>query len=924
MAFVSTVHCSRFRLYETCGAQRLIAFSVRWRSLKRCRLRPVCELSSDGQLEPRRNPLNKADDSSEGQERSESERSQWTEEARRQWPEYEPGFVPRSRNDLDAEEYPMSTPGDSSGGAGIAAGYVTGSREVIHDPVVVSRRELLYAVISIAIIVTGILGTVYRRSLRWFSLAGVFGSLRRRYPPPNANLREFMMECEAGAGPVAPALQHCYYIQWLGGASSALEAAPGHCTGKKLLVLLLWRATDSGTGAALDVLENLRPYMDFIDIVCMHTPKFDGERPPRFVQLSAKYHEMNFPYGADVSLRLWRDLGVTVWPTAVVLSPRSKRVLFAFEGYRALPRILLCVRAAIDFYFPRRVATQPPPEPSLRSEQLPSGKSARLGAHSDAFPISAGALSELLENRRRALASAEDTASLKEQRSSTRTSKRSSRKRDKASPESRLPTRSPLPPQDVYGRQILALLDTSRQALALRFPGKLDVHAESDRLFIADSGHHRILVTKLSGEFIEQIGGREGAGFRDGTFSEALFQYPQGLVFDPLGNRLIVADSGNNALRIVRFSDGTVSTASVAPLVKETDVQGVMERSISMQDRESGRHRAAVSAAATEPPAASEGTPFWAWQRRWFKPERTRPAVQRQYEQLLSVADADVRFAEVNDRSNNTSSAAKSNSKPGTAHQRTGIAANSSPLSLTPSPRSRFRLPWDVKMHAGSVYVAVAGSHQIWRLDSTGILREYRGSGKPGLVDDAEGSRVPVSFAAPHGVCVQGTCLYVTDSDSSTVRAIDLRAQWTRTIVGGDVFFLESLSTFGDRDGWGRGGHLQYPCGCCALPDGQILLADTLNHKIKVLNLELRDVRTLAGSGEPGLHDGASTQAAFFAPQGIAYDPTVRMAYVADTYNHCIRQVDVATGTVRTLTLTPPAVLEALAAPAAETSPNGR
>jgi DNA-binding beta-propeller fold protein YncE len=664
--------------------------------------------------------------------------------------------------------------------------------------------------------------------------------------------------------------------------------------------MLFWRASDPNTGVALNILENLRPYLEFIDVVCMHTPKFDGERQPRFVQLSAKYHEMNFPYGADTSLHLWRELGVTLWPTAVVLSPRSKRVLFAFEGHQSLPRMLPCVRAAIDFYFPRRVAAQPPPEPTLRLDQLPTGQSFRLEARCDAFPISAAALRELLENRRRALAAIDAPIDRKEQRGPSRQSKRSQRKKDSTSSGAPVAPRSPLPPQDVYGRQILALLDTSRQALSLRFPGKVDVHAESDRLFIADSGHHRILITKLSGEFIEQIGGRQGAGFRDGSFAEALFEYPQGLVFDPLSNRLVIADSSNDAIRIASFTDRTVTTVSIAPLITEAERRGVADTDKKLQGRTPNRQK-------TSPSTNDHGSemyaqiPVWAWQRRWYTPYRT-PGSSTSQRPGSNAAHADKKVLA------NGSNSVKQHSSSGSG---TNVASPSGVLpTMTTGARSRFRLPWDVSMHAGSVYVAVAGSHQVWRLDSSGILREYRGSGRPALIDDSDASQAPVSFASPHGLCALGTCLYVADSESSTVRTIDLRAHWTKTILGGNIFFLENLSTFGDRDGWGRGGHLQYPCGCCALPDGQLLLTDTLNHKIKLLNLEVQDSRTLAGSGEPGLRDGAGSQASFFAPQGIAYDPTVRMAFVADTYNHCIRQIDVATGVVRTLTLTPPAILE--------------
>lgn len=41
----------------------------------------------------------------------------------------------------------------------------------------------------------------------------------------------------------------------------------------------------------------------------------------------------------------------------------------------------------------------------------------------------------------------------------------------------------------------------------LRYPGKLAVDAVGKRLFISDSNNHRIVITTLDGDFIDQIGG---------------------------------------------------------------------------------------------------------------------------------------------------------------------------------------------------------------------------------------------------------------------------------------------------------------------------------------------------------------------------------------------------------------------------------
>ena len=94
----------------------------------------------------------------------------------------------------------------------------------------------------------------------------------------------------------------------------------------------------------------------------------------------------------------------------------------------------------------------------------------------------------------------------------------------------------------------------------LRFPGKVLAHEASDRLFIADTNHHRIVVTDLDGSVQAVIGSGE-PGFSDGSSSEASFLRPRGLALDP-PDTLYVADMGNHAIRRVDLASGEVSTVA--------------------------------------------------------------------------------------------------------------------------------------------------------------------------------------------------------------------------------------------------------------------------------------------------------------------------------------------------------------------------
>jgi thiol-disulfide isomerase/thioredoxin len=91
----------------------------------------------------------------------------------------------------------------------------------------------------------------------------------------------------------------------------------------------------------------------------------------------------------------------------------------------------------------------------------------------------------------------------------------------------------------------------------LYFPGKILADAAGDRLFIADSTHHRIVITDLKGKKIAVVGGGE-SGRADGAFAEARFNDPQGLALD--GDLLYVADRKNDLIRAVDLKNKTVRT----------------------------------------------------------------------------------------------------------------------------------------------------------------------------------------------------------------------------------------------------------------------------------------------------------------------------------------------------------------------------
>lgn len=155
--------------------------------------------------------------------------------------------------------------------------------------------------------------------------------------------------------------------------------------------------------------------------------------------------------------------------------------------------------------------------------------------------------------------------------------------------------------------------------------------------------------------------------------------------------------------------------------------------------------------------------------------------------------------------------------------------------------------PWDLAFHDGDLYIAMAGQHQIWNLDLTGnVLRRFAGSGREDLVD---GSAEEAALAQPSGLAAGDFRLYVADAETSAIRSIRLPDGQVSTLLG------QGLFEFGDRDGRWAEARLQHPLGVAYDARRKCLwVADTFNHKIKKLDLETEEVSSLSvgALNEPG------------------------------------------------------------------------
>lgn len=203
--------------------------------------------------------------------------------------------------------------------------------------------------------------------------------------------------------------------------------------------------------------------------------------------------------------------------------------------------------------------------------------------------------------------------------------------------------------------------------------------------------------------------------------------------------------------------------------------------------------------------------------------------------------------------------------------------------------RTALNSPWDLEHVDGTLYIAMAGPHQIWshKLGS-GEIGVFSGNGTENIVD---GTHSSASYAQTSGIDSDGEYLYVCDSEGSAIRKVSIDPRGKVVTIAGthDLPQGQSLFEFGDVDGRGSQARFQHPLGV-ALDGKTLFVADTYNHKIRELDLSNDMVTTWLGDGRRG---NRLNPPRFSEPSGLAvHDGKM---YIADTNNHRILVADLAT-----------------------------
>ncbi|HSN74476.1 MAG TPA: hypothetical protein VL334_05185 [Anaerolineae bacterium] len=242
---------------------------------------------------------------------------------------------------------------------------------------------------------------------------------------------------------------------------------------------------------------------------------------------------------------------------------------------------------------------------------------------------------------------------------------------------------------------------------------------------------------------------------------------------------------------------------------------------------------------------------------------------------------------------------------------------NRSPASDGIGPEARLYNPSAIALSAYGNFAVVADSgNNAVRFLALGAEREARsaavaaaasvGDGLAAAVDDARPLRGAAGLSRPQPAHRAGHPMRSAPPPSASSSSGVPHSLWSPTLdlPPATLTTLAGQSgSWGDDDGIGSAARFNWPEGIALSPDDSFaLVSDTWNYTIRRVDVATAEVTTLAGSpGQAGSADGVGSAARFNVATGIAVSPDGSYALVADTWNHTIRRIDLATAAVTTV-----------------------
>lgn len=386
----------------------------------------------------------------------------------------------------------------------------------------------------------------------------------------------------------------------------------------------------------------------------------------------------------------------------------------------------------------------------------------------------------------------------------------------------------------------------------LSSPSSVAVTA-GNQVFIVDSGNERVRAFSLQIGVISTYAGSAGVGIGDGGLATAAsLSFPSGVAFDSRNN-LYIADSNHHRIRRV-FEPGRFAGALAGfnPL-------GTAGSTLQIETH-AGSGVAGFSGDGGPPEDARFNSPL---------------EVFVDVEDELFVADT---FNDVVRQISQQSPA---------AFALTGTTAGSGVIFTIagtgqpgfsgdggPATQARLLLPVGMTEDArGNFYIADAGNDRIRQIDVEGFIRT--------IVGGQENLSLPqdVLFDGDNG-------LYIADSLNHRVVRFDLDSGAVTRVAG------TGQAGFSGDSGLATRARLRIPTSLALSPNGRLLIADSGNGRVRSVNLAEGTITTVAGTGGGGFSgdNGPAVEARFQSVAGIGVDDQGNL-FICDSNNHRVRAV---------------------------------
>ncbi len=418
-------------------------------------------------------------------------------------------------------------------------------------------------------------------------------------------------------------------------------------------------------------------------------------------------------------------------------------------------------------------------------------------------------------------------------------------------------------------------------------------------IYISDTGHARIVRVDTSGVLLQIAGGGSAVG-DGGPALQAGLKLPLGLALDASGG-LLIADQGDHRVRRIDLLSGVIET------IAGTGGSGASGDGLTATAAEIGNP---VDVAASEDggvyiverynnrvqlvDAAGVVRTVAGTRAIGFSGDGG-PAVEADLWEPASVFANGDGAIYIADRRNNRVRRAGSDGDIATA-------VGSGPVNVevgtffgdgAPATNAAFSDSLGVFVAgSGDVYIADSGNHRVRKIDaSTGRVQTVAGTGEAGYSGDGSAAAAAV-LNAPAFVFVDGEGnLLIADTGNHRIRKVDA-ATGVITTVAGDG----RAGLLGDGSP-ATASHLNEPRGAVTDRSGHLFIADTGNNRIRRVDNFTGVITTFAGSGGIGIQGGfsgdggAATDATLNQPAGLCFDAEGRL-YIADSKNARIRRID--------------------------------